>query len=165
MGLKAKFWDCVCGFFLSRCMGKPIRFLFGSNPKVSHPKVGVQYVHTPGTFGVLILGTQKQDLGELKPFLHFWPNLTMYLLKKKPECAWCVHIPHPYFGARYYGVRPKKKPYWFDHAPTQKKVAHTIPKFTCVAQFPLGFLKGSFLRHFPPIDRVTNFWESISPRP
>ena len=63
-------------------------------------------------------------------------------------CAFGVRILTKYFGARYFEVRPKKKPYWFAHAHTQKKVAHTIPKFCLKTHFPLGFLLCSFLGGF-----------------
>ena len=92
--------------------------------------------------------------GTCRNFCRKWPKFGQILLlgtqNQLLECAWCVHILHPYFGARYYGVRPKKLPKKFDHTLTQKKVAQAILKFASVGQFPLGFLKGSFLGYFHP---------------
>ena len=92
--------------------------------------------------------------GTCRNFCRKWPKFGQILLldtQNQPlECAWCVHILHPYFGARYYGVRPKKLSKKFDHTLTQKKVAQAILKFASVGQFPLGFLKGSFLGYFHP---------------
>ena len=148
----------MCAIFLSRCnffLSRSWPMIFGTYlgwvGAPTRRKKNSPHVHPKGTcrnfcrkwpkFGkILLLGTQNQLL----------------------ECAWCVHILHPYFGARYYGVRPKKLPKKFDHTLTQKKAAQAIPKFASVGQFPLGFLKGSFLRVFSPMDRVTNFWQGIS---
>ena len=76
MGLKAKFWDCLCNFFLSMCISKPIRILFGSNPKVSHPKIFGQYAHPKTHPTAVTMGTRS-------PFdINFEPNFT-----EIPECV------------------------------------------------------------------------------